>query len=309
MSEIRVALQGVEKTFGCVRALDGLDLEVAAGEVLGLLGHNGAGKTTAMKLILGLSRPSGGRVSVFGEDPAGAGARDLRRRLGYLPENVTFYGQLSGREVLRYFGRLKGVGGPRCDGALERVGLAFAADRRVKTYSKGMRQRLGLAQALLGEPRLLLLDEPTTGLDPLAIQDFYAMVDELRGQGASVVLCSHVLPGIEAHIDRAAILGGGRLLAAGTIDDLRRDTGLPLTITVHGDTEGEWVARVESCGADISRINGRDAELSLDAGAKMAVLKPLLADPAVRDLEMGVPSLEQIYSHYTRGRTAREERA
>ncbi len=157
-------------------------------------------------------------------------ANELRRRLGYLPENVQFYEQLSGREVLDYFARLKRVASGQVGELLERVGLAHAMDRRVKTYSKGMRQRLGLAQALLGEPRLLLLDEPTTGLDPMATKDFYGMVDELSRRGVSVILCSHVLPGVERHIDRAVIFGRGRMLAAGSIDELRESAALPLVM-------------------------------------------------------------------------------
>ena len=222
-----VEIQGVSQRYGSMTVLHDLHLCLGEGEVLGLFGHNGAGKTTSMKLILGLLAPSAGQVQVLGRAPDDP---QVRRQLGYLPENVTFYPQLSGRETLRHFARLKGAAPGQVDELLEQVGLAHAVDRRVKTYSKGMRQRLGLAQALLGEPRLLLLDEPTVGLDPIATQDLYQLIDSLRQRGASIILCSHVLPGVEAHINRAAILARGRLQAAGSLGELRREAGLPVRI-------------------------------------------------------------------------------
>jgi Cu-processing system ATP-binding protein len=293
-----VELTEVAKIYGGVRAVDGLSLAVREGEVLGLLGHNGAGKTTSMKLILGVTAPSTGAVRVFGEDPLGAQAEALRRRLGYLPESVSFYGQLSGREVLGYFARLKGVGAVACGELLERVGLAEAAGRRVKTYSKGMRQRLGLAQALLGRPRLLLLDEPTVGLDPIAARDFYTMLDELRRQGTTVILSSHVLPGIERHIDRAAILGQGRLLAAGTLEELRTRIGLPLQVRVQGQCRPETCERrLSAHGVSLQAVNGTSLELAGPMGAKLEVLRILLEEPGVEDIELVPPSLDALYAH------------
>ncbi len=294
-----VALQDVRKHYGQLAALDGLNLDLAEGEVLGLLGHNGAGKTTTMKLILGLIHPTAGAVTVFGVPPRGHAADRLRRQLGYLPENLSFYEQLSGREVLAFFGRLKGARPAQVDELLERVGLAGAAGRKVKTYSKGMRQRLGLAQALLGEPRLLLLDEPTVGLDPLATRDFYTLVDELRGRGVSVVLCSHILPGVERHLDRAAILGQGRLLAAGTLEQLRARAGLPILIRASGRFEnGAWQQRLEHTGVGVRRVNGSRLELAAPPNAKLAVLRSLLEAPELRDLDLEPPSLETLYAHF-----------
>ncbi len=300
-----VDLSDVVKRYGDFVALRDMNLHVGEGEILGLLGHNGAGKTTTMKLILGVIAASSGEVRLFGESPMGEAAQILRRRIGYLPESVSFYGQLTGREVLDYFGRLKGVERSARHALLGRVGIEQAADRRVKTYSKGMRQRLGLAQALLGQPKLLLLDEPTAGLDPTATREFYSMLDELRSQGTTVMLSSHVLPGIERHIDRAAILGQGRLLAAGTIDELSRRAHLPLTIHVRGHcSSAGWRERLDSQGAQFKHVNGTRLEFTSPVANKMAVMRLLLEEPEVQDVEIIPPTLDNLYAHYNQ--TAQE---
>jgi Cu-processing system ATP-binding protein len=299
MSASVVEFSGVTKRYGTMHAVDALSLDVREGEVLGLLGHNGAGKTTSMKMILGVTAPTAGDVRVFGESPLGRKAHELRRRVGYLPESVSFYGQMTGREVLAYFARLKGARRRDCDTLFERVGLeSEAVDRRVKTYSKGMRQRLGLAQALLGEPRLLLLDEPTVGLDPIATRDFYVMLDELRRQGATVILSSHVLPGIERHIDRAAILGHGRMLAFGSLEELRERAGLPLRIRVRGQCSSDGCEQgLKARGMSVQQVNGAAVELAGPLAAKLDVLRLLLADPGVEDIDLVPPSLETLYAH------------
>lgn len=297
-----VELRGVTRRYGRLAALDGVNWSLREGEVVGLLGHNGAGKTTCMKLILGVAEPSAGEVLVHGKPPTGRHAHALRRRLGYLPENVSFYPQMTGREVLRYFARLKGVPPALCDALLERVGLQAAAKRRVGTYSKGMRQRLGLAQALLGAPRLLLFDEPTVGLDPIATRDFYRTVDDLRRQGTTIILCSHVLPGIEPHIGRAAILREGRLLAYGTIEELRAQAALPLRIRVRGSWRRPEVdGRLAGMGITIRDAGSGEAELSGPPAAKMRALEALLGADGVEDIDVMHPSLEALYAHISLG--------
>ncbi|PXX96410.1 ABC transporter ATP-binding protein [Halomonas sp. LBP4] len=294
--------RGLTLRHGPLTRLDGLDLQVQEGEVLALLGHNGAGKTTTMKLFLGLLSPSAGTLSVLGGAPDGPHAETLRRRLGYLPENVSFYEQLTGREVLTYFARLKRVGRRQVDALLARVGLGEAARRRVRTYSKGMRQRLGLAQALLGEPRLLLLDEPTTGLDPAATRDFYETVSELREGGCTVLLSSHVLPGVEPYIDRALILGAGRRLALGSLDELRHEAALPLTIRARGRWPGvDWSRGWDDADVTPRHLNGRALELGVHPAAKMTALRRLSATPGVEDIEVLPPTLEHLYAHFSTG--------
>lgn len=291
-----VEIQGVSQRYGSMTVLHDLNLNLGEGEVLGLFGHNGAGKTTSMKLILGLLAPSDGQVKVLGRAPNDP---QVRRQLGYLPENVTFYPQLSGRETLRHFARLKGAALGQVDELLEQVGLAHAADRRVKTYSKGMRQRLGLAQALLGEPRLLLLDEPTVGLDPIATQDLYQLIDRLRQRGTSIILCSHVLPGVEAHINRAAILAKGRLQAVGSLSQLRAEAGLPVRIRASGISERDsWLQRWTDAGHSARGLSETSLEVVAINGHKLVLLRQLLGESEPEDIEIHQPSLEDLYRYY-----------
>ena len=291
-----VEIEGVTQRYGHATVLHDLNLSLSPGEVLGLFGHNGAGKTTSMKLILGLLQASSGQVRVFGRAPSDP---QVRRMLGYLPENVTFYPQLSGLETLQHFARLKGAPMSQVATLLEDVGLTAAARRRVKTYSKGMRQRLGLAQALLGEPRLLLLDEPTVGLDPIATQDLYRLLDRLRGQGTSIILCSHVLPGVEAHINRAAILTQGRLLALGTLAALREEAGLPTLIRSSGLQRAALLQKRWSEAGHVTRRWGVEGlQVAAFNGNKLDLLRQLLDQDSPSDVEIIVPSLEDLYRHY-----------
>ena len=291
-----VEIAGVRQCYGQMTVLHDLDLSLGEGEVLGLFGHNGAGKTTSMKLILGLLQATAGQVRVLGRSPNDP---QVRRQLGYLPENVTFYPQLSGRETLRHFARLKDAAVQQVDTLLEQVGLAAAADRRVKTYSKGMRQRLGLAQALLGAPRLLLLDEPTVGLDPIATQDLYQLLDQLRQQGTSIILCSHVLPGVEAHINRAAISAHGRLQAVGSLADLRKEAGLPALIRASGLSQREpLLQRWQAAGHEARAVGEGGLEVVADNRHKLELLRQLLVPGQAQDVDIHQPSLEDLYRHY-----------
>jgi len=220
-----LSASGVAKRYGATHALQGVDVEVAEGELVGLLGPNGAGKSTLVKIACGLVRPSGGRVAVCG---APAGSPPARRALGYLAELFRFPSWMNADEVLVLHQRLAGSRG----GAQERVellglvGLAEARTRRVAAMSKGMQQRLGIAQSLVGSPRLLLLDEPTSALDPAGRRVVRGLLEELRSRGIAVLLNSHLLSEIELVCDRVVIVDHGRVVAAGSPDELRRQGGV-----------------------------------------------------------------------------------
>ncbi|EDM68744.1 hypothetical NosF protein [Moritella sp. PE36] len=292
MTSSIISMTNVSKHFQQLKALNNVSLQLAEGEVLGLFGHNGAGKTTMMKLILGIEKATTGELAVFGRDPQSKQAWQDRRHIGYLPENVSFYDHLTGVEVLSYFAKLKSVPRRQVAELLELVGLTHAMQRKVKTYSKGMRQRLGLAQAFLGEPKLLLLDEPTVGLDPTATQEFYHSVDRLKQRGASIILCSHVLPGVEQHIGRAMILSGGQVIAIGSLAQLRAQASLPVVIHTLGITE--------QLNSDplLTRYKGGKDSLHVQEDEKMAALKQIMSYDSVVDVRVESASLEQLYQYY-----------
>ena len=222
-----LAVHALEKRYGSVHALKGVDLSVEEGELVGLLGPNGAGKSTLVKIAVGLVRQSAGTAEVAG---ARAGSRVARAALGYLAELFRFPGWYTAEEVLELHQRLAGSRGGASERKrlLELVALSDAAGRRVDGMSKGMAQRLGIAQALVGEPRLLLLDEPTSALDPVGRRTVRLLLEELRGRGVSVLLNSHLLSEVELVCDRVAILLGGELVAAGTPAQLSQARGVEL---------------------------------------------------------------------------------
>ncbi|MFB6150771.1 MAG: ABC transporter ATP-binding protein [Haloarculaceae archaeon] len=227
-----IEIDDVTKRYGDVVALDDVSLSVTGGESVGLVGTNGAGKTTLFRLIVGHERPDGGRVRVGGVDPA-AGPR-VRERVGYLPESIGFQPALTGREVLEFHGEMRALDGvgPRIDTLLGVVGLGDAADRRVGGYSNGMTRRLGLATALLGDPDVLLLDEPAAGLDPGGVDAFNRVVERIgEERDVTVLLSTHVLQEVERLCDRVAVLDDGTLRTVGTVPDVSHAAGDAVTVT------------------------------------------------------------------------------
>jgi len=225
---LAVKTQGLRKEFalgwfrGRLLAVEGLDMEVRKGEVFGLLGPNGSGKSTAMKMILGLLRPTGGRAEVCGYR---AGTIAARRQIGFLPENPYFPNFLSGIELVRYYGRLSGMGGRklelRIEELMELVRLGGEAGKRpLRTYSKGMLQRAGLAGAMVGDPEVLMLDEPTAGVDPAGSREIRDLILELKERGKTVIFSSHLLEQVEDVADRVIILHRGKKLREGRLEDL-----------------------------------------------------------------------------------------
>jgi len=294
MSTTSLSIDQVSKRFASFKAVDDVSFSLQPGERVALLGHNGAGKTTLFKIILGFLRRDGGSVSVLS---AGPGSSAARKATAYLPESVAFPASLTGQEVLRFYARLKGEKPAKALPLLEKVGLAEAARRKVGTYSKGMRQRLGLAQALIGRPRLVLLDEPTTGLDPISRQTVYELIGEIAKQGATVLLSSHALTELEARTDRILILSKGRLVADDVLGKLREQAGLPIRLKVW-TRPGDVQAVADQLGG--GRMNGRSVEVDCDLDGKVKALSAISAlGNLVEDVDVHAPSLDDVYRHFS----------
>lgn len=303
------------KRYGTLTAVNKLDLEVHPGEVFGLLGQNGAGKTTTILMLLGLSEPTEGEASVMGLDPA-RDPREVKRRVGYLPDAVGFYGGLTGRQNLRYTARLnglrKGDAEHAIDEVLEQVGLTDRADSRVDTYSRGMRQRLGIADALVKSPDLLILDEPTTSIDPIGVVEILELLRRLvNDRGLSIMLSSHLLTQVQSVCDRIGIFAAGRMIGVGTVAELAAQFGdgsavieVGLELPTPADVERaattlRGLASVESVEPPAGpnglwRVHVRPAE------AEGRVRQEILASAVRNELRLNalhpvVPSLDDIY--------------
>ena len=289
---------GVAKHYGALHAVDGVDLTVQRGEIFGLIGHNGAGKSTLFKMMLGLIEPTAGEILVGGASVRGRDFRSTRRHIGYLPENVVLYDNLTGLETLRFFAKLKGAPLTQCQPALARVGLEHAVDRPLREYSKVMRQRLGFAQTLLGSPQVLFLDEPTNGLDPQAIRDFYATLRDLQSSGVTVIISSHILAELQERVDRLAIMASGKIQALGSVQALRDQMHLPLSLLLRLSLD--HVASARAALAPLRDVTCEETDEGLRVNcprqSKMLVLGALTAlGSHLLDLDIKEASLEDVF--------------
>ena len=292
MTTSPIEIRGLTKSFGATVALDRLDLTVAAGEIHGFLGPNGAGKSTTIRVLLGLLRKDAGDVALLGGDPW-SDAAELHRRLAYVPGDVSLWPNLTGGEAIDLLGRLRGgVNRQRRDELIERFELD--PTKRGRSYSKGNRQKVALVGALASDVELLLLDEPTTGLDPIMESVFQSYVDTFRDNGGTVLLSSHILAEVEALCDRVSIIRSGHVVESGTLSDLRHLTRTAVRVDLAGPPRGleglEGVYDLE--------VDGTRARFDIETARLDTVLGALLA-VGVRSLTATPPTLEELFlRHY-----------
>lgn len=298
MTDAVLNIDNAGKMRGKLEVLQDITLSAAVGQRIALLGHNGAGKSTLMKAALGLTPLSSGSITI---DGASAGSTHARTTTAYLPEAVSFHKSITATEQLALFARLSASDVKEVPALLNRVGLGEAMNRRIGTYSKGMRQRLGLAQVLLARPKLALLDEPTSGLDPISRYELFAIIDEMAERGTCVVISSHTLTEVEARTDRIAILRSGKLVADDTLANLSNKAGLQTRVRIRANGEEADRIAAETGG---TRVNGTSVELFCGTDDKMTELRRLAAmGDAIADIDMQPPRLEDLYRFYSSEKT------
>jgi ABC-2 type transport system ATP-binding protein len=301
--EVVIRAEALTKRYRATLAVDHIDIEVGAGEIVGILGPNGSGKTTTILMLLGLTEPTSGRALVAGFDPLRE-PLEVKRRVGYLPDQVGFYDTLSARDNLAYTGRLAGLTRAEIDErfaeAILRVGLGEVGRAQVGTFSQGMRQRLGLAEILMKRPSVAILDEPTTALDPHSTQEFLEMIRRLKADGTAVLLSSHHLDQVQSVCDRVALFNRGRIVLSGTVTELAgRVLGGGYVIDVEARGPGiadrlaaiPGIVRVQSLGPDLYRV---DCQKDLRA----EIARVIAADAELLGIRFAAPSLTEVYNRY-----------
>jgi ABC-2 type transport system ATP-binding protein len=305
--EVVIRAERLTKRYGANLAVDNIDLEVGAGEIVGILGPNGSGKTTTILMLLGLTEPTGGRAMVAGFDPL-RDPLEVKRRVGYMPDQVGFYDGLSARDNLAYTGRLAGLPRHEIDerfaDAMERVGLGAVARDRVRTFSQGMRQRLGLAEVLMKRPSVAILDEPTTALDPHSTQEFLEMIRALKADGTAVLLSSHHLDQVQSVCDRVALFNRGRIALAGTVTDLAGRVlggGHVIDVEARGPGIAERLAaipgvvRVQELGP---RQDSGRYRVDCQRDLRAEISRRLASEVELVGINFAAPSLNEVYNRY-----------
>ncbi|HZP74917.1 MAG TPA: ABC transporter ATP-binding protein [Pseudolabrys sp.] len=299
-----ITAKGLTKRYGSAAVVDGIDFAVAKGETFGLLGPNGAGKTTTILMMLGLTEITGGTLRVLDHDPMREPLA-VKRRVGYMPDAVGFYDQLTARENLTYTAKLMGYNRrerePRIIAALQRVRLADVADKRVGTFSRGMRQRLGLAEIIMKRAEIAVLDEPTSGLDPQSSVEFLDLIRELKADGVTVLLSSHLLDQVQRICDRVALFQAGRIVLTGAVADLARQV-LGAGFVVEVEAEGQGLDKRFDAIAGVSaieRVGEKRYRLTADRDVRPEAARAVVAaNGALTKLSVDEPSLETIYTRF-----------
>ena len=307
MSEPVISARGLTKRYGEAVVVDALDFDILKGETFGLLGPNGAGKTTTILMMLGLTDVSAGTVMVAGHDPVRQ-PLEVKRRVGYLPDLVGFYDHMTAVENLTYTARLMGIGRDvremRIAEALGRVRLSDVADKTVATFSRGMRQRLGLAELIMKRPEIAILDEPTSGLDPQSTHEFLDMIGALKREGVTILITSHLLDQVQRLCDRVALFRGGNILVMGTVPDLARQVlgaGFVVDVEAAAAPGKELATRL---GAIAGVLNVRQTaestyRLTADHDVRAEAARAVVAaDGALTRLSVDNPSLDAIYTRF-----------
>ena len=305
--EVVIQAEALTKRYGATVAVDNIDIEVNAGEIVGILGPNGSGKTTTILMLLGLTEPTSGRALVAGFDPLRE-PLEVKRRVGYLPDQVGFYDGLSARDNLAYTGRLAGLSRPEIDerfaAAIDRVGLGDVGRARVGTFSQGMRQRLGLAEILMKRPSVAILDEPTTALDPHSTQEFLDMIRALKSDGTAVLLSSHHLDQVQSVCDRVALFNRGRIVLAGSVTELAGRVlggGYVIDVEARGTGIGERLAalpgivRVQPLG---SGPDGERHRVDCRSDLRAEITRRLAGEIELIGIHFAAPSLNEVYTRY-----------
>jgi ABC-2 type transport system ATP-binding protein len=306
MGESVILTKNLTKKYEFFLAVDHLNLEVQAGEVFGMLGPNGAGKTTTILMLLGLTEPSSGSVRVLGLDPTRRPLR-VKSHVGYMPDQVGFYDELTAQENLDYIARLNAIPGSqinqRVSEVLERVGLSRVATKRVGTYSRGMRQRLGLADVLIKKPQLIIMDEPTSGLDPEASHEFLQMIGELKAEGITILLASHLLYQVQATCDRVGLFNQGKMVLEGTVASLAQRVlggAFRIEIEIIGPGPAIQQALEKLPGViNVQPLDTRSYEVQTSTDIRPAVAQAVIAAGGqLLRLSTQAQSLDDVYSAY-----------